>query len=171
MSRSLDYSKKTFTGTFHWTELAEEKFTTVGGARVKSLWNIPFKNLQELGISRVETEEYIEIFCQRQEWEDYNAGHTKTCYDNYQIVRLDYEYLLEWQARLFNALNWSSDKVEKFLQKDTLKYISERMVYLRRKEIDRQAEALSQQLGIPKELVLKKLMPPEEKTVIKEEPT
>ena len=161
MARFIDYSKKQFTGAYHWTELSEEKFTTVGNARVSSLWNIPFENLQELGISRVETEEHIEIFCQRQEWEEYKGKQTKTCYDNYQIIRLDYEYLLEWQARLFNCLNWSDDKVEKFLQKDTLKYISNRMIYLRRKEIERNAEKLAEQLGIPKEMVLKQLLPPE----------
>lgn len=169
MARFIDYSKKTFTGAFHWTELVDDKFTTVGNARVSSLFNIPFENLQELGISRIETEDYIEVFCQRQEWTEWRGKQTKTNYDNYQIVRLDYEYLLEWQARLFNCLNWNQDKVEKFLQKDTLEYISNRMIYLRRKEIERNAEKLAEQLGIPKEKVLAQLLPPEEQPK-KEEP-
>jgi hypothetical protein len=159
MARTIDYSTKKFTGTYHWTELADTPMTTIGNARVGTLWSIPFDKLQELGINRVETEEFIEVLCQIQEWEPYRGKQTKTCYDNYQIVKLDYEYLLEWQARLFNCLNWSSDKVAKFLQKDTLKYIDERMSYLKRREIERQAEKVAEQLGVSKEKVLAQWFP------------
>lgn len=158
MGIPLVYKDKTYTGTYHWTELADEKFITVGGSRVSTLWNVPFNDMQQLGIAKLEFEDEIEILCQRQEYEPYRNGKTKLNHNNYQIVKLDFDFLLEWQARFFLMLGWQEEKARQFLSQDTLTYISERIILLRRREIDKQATILAETLGVPKEQILQQML-------------
>lgn len=151
------YDSKTYTGTFHWSEVCDWRFITVGGARCTSLFNIPFDTLQELGIKRVEFEPHIEVFAQRQEYTEWRGKQTKVCYSNYQIILLDFDYLFEWQSRFFVMMGWDVDLIEKFLSEDTLSYIRERTEYFRQRENERYAETLAEQLGTTKELIIQHL--------------
>lgn len=104
MPKRLIYEDKKYTGTYHWTEVVEWAFLTIGEARVETLFSIPFEQLKSLGLYRlVESEKYIEVRVQKKEYKsDAKKGYD---YGNYQIIRLDYEYLLAWQERFLNALS------------------------------------------------------------------
>ena len=154
---NLNYTSKNFTGEHHWSECIDWKFITVGGARVQTIFNIPFDELQAQGISRVETEEYIQIFAQRLEFEPYRENKTKVNYNNYQIIQLDFDYLLEWQSRFFMCLGWNEEAICRFLQDKTTEYIAQRTTYLKRKETERIAQELAESLGSTPELVMAQL--------------
>lgn len=153
-----NYENKNFTGTFHWTDAQDWKFITVAGARCTSLFNVPFDTLQEVGIKRVEFEENIEVFAQRQEYTLWRGKQTKVNYDNYQIILLDFDYLYEWQSRFFCMMGWEMNDITKFLSEDTVEYIANRTSYFRKKETEKYAAQLAEQLGSTVELVMHHLL-------------
>lgn len=131
MPRKLIYEDKKLTGTYHWSEVIDKKFETICEARIDSLFSIPFDKLQIIDFYRVVSEPHIEVevFAQMQEYKIGNNGKKATNYDNYQIIRLDYKYLLEWQARFFKPLGGSRNLIQKVLidiKEESLKILEEK---------------------------------------------
>lgn len=114
MPKKLIYEKKKLTGTYHWKEVLDWKFYYIGQARVESLFAIPFEELQSVGLYRVVSDPHAEVKVPVQK-SQVKPGRSGQNYDDYQIICLDYDYLLEWQARFFHTLAGNRNLIQKVL--------------------------------------------------------
>lgn len=164
--RSVDWTKKTLTGEYHWTETVDWLLYKYG-----SVFDIPVRVLEDAGWHQIELGKEVSIPVQHQV---INRGYsTNGGFDhkNYQLVRIDWEYLLERQSRFYASLNWGDDEIKQF-HKTAEGWLEERTKFLKQLELEKLAEELASKFGKTPEEVLEILKTQEqEKEAPKPEPT
>lgn len=149
--RTIDWSKKRLTGEHHWSECQDWKLHKYG-----TIWDIPISVLEQSGWYQVEMGVEVTIPIQ-QLVIDYNYSKKGGFdYSTYQLMAIDWEYLLERQARLYASLHWGNEEIKEFHRTQET-WLEERAKFLKEKELERTAETLAEELGYSKDQVLEML--------------
>lgn len=149
--RSIDWSKKTLTGEHHWSECVDWKLHKYG-----TIWDIPISVLEQNGWYQVELGVQIRIPIQQLVIDYSYSKKGGFDYSTYQLLLIDWEYLLERQARFYASLHWGVEEISQFHRTQET-WLEERARFLKEKELERTAETLAEELGYSKDQVLELL--------------
>ena len=149
MAKTTNWAQKNLTGVYHWAECADWKLY-----KYESIWDIPISYLEEHGWYAIEVQPFIEIPIQRLIIDKAYSSKGGFNYRNYQLLRIDWDYLLERQARLYASLHWDKEEIQQF-HRTTEEWLVERTNYNKERELQQHAEELAQQFGMSVEDVLK----------------
>lgn len=149
MPKLKKWSEKTLTGVYHWSQCQDWRLY-----KYESIWDLPISYLEEHGWYQIETHPLVEIPIQKLEIDKNYSSKGGFNYRSYQLLQIDWEYLLERQARFYASLHWGQEEIAQFHQTSE-KWLIERTTYNRERELHERAEELSKQFGMTVEDVMK----------------
>lgn len=162
--RKTDWSKKNLTGEYHWTQCMDWKLHKYG-----TIFDIPVEVLEEAGWYQIEMGVQVTLPIQRLQI-DYNYGKRGgQDYSTYQLLTIDWDYLLERQARLYASLSWGNEEIKQFHRTQET-WLEERTKVLKEQELFATAKELAEKMGSTSEQVLALLKAQQAEEVIPEEP-
>lgn len=142
------WDQKICTGTYHWSDCTDWRIY-----KYESIFDIPVSTLESYGWSQLEFGLVLEIPIQKYEV-DYSYS-TKGGFNHgvYQMLQIDWQYLLERQAYQFASLYWEPDTIQGFFDQFG-SWMIERAQYYREKDIRNKATEIAKTTGMSVEDIL-----------------
>lgn len=160
--RKTDWSKKHLTGEFHWSDCAEWKIHKYG-----SIFDIPLEVLDQVGWYQIEIGKSVTLPIQKLDIDSSIGARGGFNYNYYQLLRIDWEYLLERQSRLYASLNWGKEEIKLF-HDSQLDWLEDRTNFLKEKELEATATELATRLGVSVEELVERLKSQKEEEEVTE---
>lgn len=146
--RRTDFSSKTLTGIHHWSETIDWRLHKFG-----CIWDLPVSYLEEYGWYQIELGVEVQVPIQKMviSYEKIKKGAFD--HSQYQLVKIDWDYLLERQAKFYASLHWGREEIEQY-HRTQEGWLEERSAYYKDQEKLRYAQGLAEQMGMSVEQVL-----------------
>lgn len=143
------WDEKVCTGTFHWSECTDWRIY-----KYESIFDIPVSVLEAYGWNQLEFGVTIEIPIQKYESDPSYSSRGGFNHGVFQILKIDWQYLLERQAYQFASLYWEGETIELFFTQFG-EWMKERASFYKEIEIKKKAQEIAKQTGMNADDIIK----------------